>query len=107
MQERKFERALSEAEAAKSLAPFDAWMIGDLSNILLASGKPMEAVEWAEFAAARDQTNAAWYNFMKGWALEVAGKPEEALVALNAGMSFTGSHHFLKAIVLVRLGRDG
>ena len=41
------------------------------------------------------------------WALEVAGRPEESLAALNAGMLFAGFDHFVKAIVLVRLGRAG
>ena len=107
LQKGKFDQALTDAETARNLAPYDAFMIGDLSSVLLASGKPMEAVEWLEFAATRDPANAAYYNGLKGWALEVAGKPEESLAALNAGMLFAGFDHFYKAIVLVRLGRQG
>ncbi len=107
LQKGKFDQALTDAETARNLAPYDAFMIGDLSSVLLASGKPMEAVEWLDFAATRDPANAAYYNGLKGWALEVAGKPEESLAALNAGMLFAGFDHFYKAIVLVRLGRQG
>ena len=107
LQDGKFDRALTEAETARSLAPYDAFMIGDLSSVLIWSGRPMQAVEWIEFSAARDPANASFYNGMKGWALEVAGRPEESLAALNAGMLFAGFDHFYKAIDLVRLGRDG
>jgi len=107
LQDGRFDRALTEAETARSLAPYDAFMIGDLSSVLIWSGRPMQAVEWIEFSAARDPANASYYNGMKGWALEVAGKPEESLAALNAGMLFAGFDHFYKAIDLVRLGRDG
>ena len=72
LQKGKFDQALTDAETARNLAPYDAFMIGDLSSVLLASGKPMEAVEWLEFAATRDSANAAYYNGLKGWALEVA-----------------------------------
>jgi TolB-like protein/class 3 adenylate cyclase len=106
LQKGKFDQALTDAETARNLAPYDAFMIGDLSSVLLMSGKPMQAVEWLEFAATRDPANAAYYNGLKGWALEVAGKPEESLASLNAGMLFAGFDHFYKAIVLVRLGRD-
>ena len=107
MQEGLFDRALTEAEKARSLAPYDAFMVGDLSIILLASGKPMQAVEWTEFAAARDPAGADYYRGIKGWALEVAGKPEESLAAMNAGSLFGGLEHFVKAIDLERLSRDG
>jgi TolB-like protein/class 3 adenylate cyclase len=107
LQKGKFDQALTDAETARNLAPYDAFMIGDLSSVLLASGKPMQAVEWLEFAATRDPANAAYYNGLKGWALEVAGKPEESLAALKAGMLFAGLDRFVRAIVLVRLGRDG
>jgi TolB-like protein/class 3 adenylate cyclase len=106
LQKGKFDQALTDAETARNLAPYDAFMIGDLSSVLLMSGKPMQAVEWLEFAATRDPANAAYYNGLKGWALEVAGKPEESLASLNAGMLFAGFDHFYKAIVPVRLGRD-
>ena len=107
MQEGKFDLAVTEAEKARSLAPYDAWMVGDLSSILLASGKPMQAVEWTEFAAARDPAGAAYDRGLKGWALEVAGKPEESLAAMNAGMLYGGLDHFIRAIDLERLSRDG
>jgi hypothetical protein len=50
----------------------------------------MQAVKGLEFASTRDPANAAYYNGVKGWALEVAGRPEESLAALNAGMLFAG-----------------
>jgi adenylate cyclase len=103
--ERKFDQALKEAETAKSLAPYDAFMIGDLCTVLYASGRPMQAVEWADTARARDPANAAYYNGVKGWALEIAGKPQESLAALDSGMFWGDLFPFVRAIVLVRLNR--
>jgi adenylate cyclase len=103
--ERKFDQALKEAETAKSLAPYDAFMIGDLCTVLYASGRPMQAVEWADTARARDPANAAYYNGVKGWALEIAGKPQESLAALDSGMTWGDLFPFVRAIVLVRLNR--
>lgn len=102
---RDFDEAIKEAETATALAPNDAWMLADLAWIYVCAGKPMKAVEWYDFAAARDPANAAFYSGLKGNALEIAGKPEELLAALNAGMLFAGFDHFVKAIDLSRLGR--
>ena len=102
---RDFDEAIKEAETATALAPNDAWMLADLAWIYVCAGKPMKAVEWYDFAAARDPANAAFYSGLKGNALEIAGKPEESLAALNAGMLFAGFDHFVKAIDLSRLGR--
>jgi TolB-like protein/class 3 adenylate cyclase len=106
MWDRKFDRALSEAEKARNLAPYDAWVAGDLAYNLFASGRPLQAVEWAEFAVSRDPANAAYYQCNKGWALAVAGRPEDSLEALKTAACIGGLDHFVRAIVLVRLGRD-
>ena len=45
-----FDRALEEAEAAISMAPYDASLIGDLSGVPIMSGKPDKALEWIDLA---------------------------------------------------------
>jgi TolB-like protein/class 3 adenylate cyclase len=106
MTERDFERALAEAETAKRLAPYDAWMNADLSVVLLAAGRPMQAVEELDAAGARDPANAAYYNGLKAWALEIAGRPEESLAASKSGFLYGNMLPLVKAIVFVRLGRS-
>jgi trans-aconitate 2-methyltransferase len=106
MQERDFGHAVAEAELARNLAPYDAFMVGDLSSVLMASGEPIRAIEWTEFATSRDPSNAAYYNGLKGWALEIAGRPKDSLAALSNAQIYGGMEHLLKAIDLVRLGRD-
>jgi len=103
--ERDFERALTEAETARRLAPYDAWMNGDLSWVFVAAGQPMQAVESAEAAQARDPANAAYYNGIKAWAFEVAGKPQESLASSESGFLYGNLLQLVRAIVLIRLGR--
>ncbi len=69
-QERDFERAVKEAEAAVSLAPYDAFMRGDLGIVLTQAVRPAQAVEWIDAAVVLDPANVGYYNYIKGWALE-------------------------------------
>jgi TolB-like protein len=102
--ERDFDRALREAETAISLAPFDAFLIGDLSQVPIMSGAPGKALEWIEFAANRDPNSARSLSYNRGWALRVLGKAEESLAAYKqADMSVDTPLNI--AIDLVRLGR--
>jgi adenylate cyclase len=103
--ERDFDRALTEAETAKRLAPYDAWMNADLSAVLFSAGRPMQAVESLTGAQARDPANAAYYNGLKAWALEIAGKPQESLAASQSGFLYGNFLPLVRAIVLIRLGR--
>jgi TolB-like protein/class 3 adenylate cyclase/Tfp pilus assembly protein PilF len=105
LRERDFERAVREAEAAIALAPYDAFLIGDLGNILISAGRPAQAIEWLDAAAAKDPANAPYYAVTRGWALTVVGKNEESLVTLrDAAMNWVNTP-ILRAIDLVRLGR--
>jgi adenylate cyclase len=106
--ERKFDKALNEAEAAIELSPYDVYMLAGLSQIPVMAGKPAEALEWIDRAALLD-TNpqiSQEVAFYRGWALTVEGKLEEALAALDKDQR--GDDVFtplVQAIVLNRLGR--
>jgi adenylate cyclase len=107
--ERKFERALSEAETAIELSPYDVYMLAGLSQIPIMAGRPAEALEWIDRAALLD-TNpqiSQEVAFYRGWALAVEGKLDEALTALESDRR--GNDVFtplMQAIVLNRLGRS-
>jgi adenylate cyclase len=102
--ERKFDLALKETDMAVSLAPYDAFMIGDLSNVLIMSGRPTQALEWSDKAIAGDPANKGYYLFYKGWAYTVLGDAEKAIDALKNGLQWLNTPGLL-AINYVRLHR--
>ncbi|KQV66203.1 adenylate/guanylate cyclase domain-containing protein [Rhizobium sp. Root1220] len=105
--ERKFADALIEADAAINLSPYDAEMLGALSQVLIAAGKPAQALEWIDRAEARQAANPQILQelaFYRGWALVVEGKFEESLVALKVDQTDFFSP-LMQAIALNRLGR--
>jgi adenylate cyclase len=102
--EHDFDRASAEAETAISLAPYDAFVIGHLSQVALMAGSPGKALDWIDFAAKHDPNAAKSLNYIRGWALRVLGKPEDALGAHEqSDMSWDTLLHV--AIDLVRVGR--
>src|SRR5262249_14311130 len=105
-QERDFARAVSEANAAASLAPYDAFLLGDLSNVLIKAGQPDQAIDWASRAVINDPAMAWYYHGNTGWAYETQGKYEESLAALKLSKSDVFiSFPLLMAIDLVNLNR--
>jgi adenylate cyclase len=86
-QERDFTRAASEANAAVLLAPYDAFLLGDLSQVLIMAGQPDQAIDWASRATTNDPAMAWYYHGNRGWAYESQGKYEESLAALKLSRS--------------------
>jgi adenylate cyclase len=105
-QERDFVRALSEADSAIALAPYDALLLGDLSQVLIMSGRPQQAIEWASKAVINDPAMAWFYHGSQGWAYESQGKYEESLAALKMSkMDVFIQYPLLVVIDLVNLNR--
>jgi adenylate cyclase len=105
-QERDFARAVNEANAAASLAPYDAFLLGDLSQILIMAGQPDQAIDWASRATTNDPAMAWYYHGNRGWAYETQGKYEESLAALKLSRSDILIYiPLLMVIDLVNLGR--
>ena len=105
-QERDFARAVSEANAAASLAPYDAFLLGDLSQVLVMAGQPDQAIDWASRAAINDPAMAWSYHGNRGWAYETQGKYEKSLTALKLSRSDILIYiPLLMVIDLVNLGR--
>ncbi|MEK1891110.1 MAG: winged helix-turn-helix domain-containing protein [Phyllobacterium sp.] len=104
-QERDFAGAVREAQAAISLAPNDARMFGDLSEVLTMAGNPLQAIEILNKAIALDPRSNSNLHLSKAWALQVAGKPAES-VAVYESQSFAAPMAYLTmAISLARVGR--
>jgi len=105
-QERDFARAVSEANTAASLAPYDAFLLGDLSQVLIMAGQPDQAIDWASRATTNDPAMAWYYHGNIGWAHETQGKYEESLAALRLSRTDILIYiPLLMVIDLVNLGR--
>ena len=105
-QERDFKGALREAEFAISMAPNDARMFGDLSEVLTMAGKPSQAVEILDKAISLDPRSNSNLHLSKAWALQVAGKPAESAAIFESQIFASPMAHLTMAISLARVGRD-
>jgi TolB-like protein len=104
VRKRDFDGALSAADKAVALAPYDTFMLSSLMMVLVQAGRLDQALQWAEQVAARDPALGWFYNHRRGWAYLVLGKFAEAVEAL-AGTTFNDAH-LLLAIAYARLGRS-
>ncbi|MGA8468362.1 MAG: tetratricopeptide repeat protein, partial [Pseudolabrys sp.] len=103
VQEKDFDGALAAADKTVALAPYDAWMLSRLMMVLVQVGRPDQALQWADQAAARDPALGWFYNYGRGWAHLVLGRFGEAVDALT--QTEFNDAHLLLAIAYVRLGR--
>ena len=104
VQEKDFDGALAAADKTVALAPYDAWMLSRLMMVLVQVGRPDQALQWADRAAARDPALGWAYNYARGWAYLVLGRFGEAVDVLT--QTEFNDAHLLLAIAYVRLGRS-
>ena len=103
VQEKDFDGALAAANKTVALAPYDTFMLSRLMMVLVQVGRPDQALQWADQAAARDPALGWFYNYGRGWAHLVLGRFGEAVDALT--QTEFNDAHLLLAIAYVRLGR--
>src|SRR5262245_30894512 len=103
VQEKDFDGALAAADKTVALAPYDAWMLSRLMMVLVQVGRPDQALQWADLAAARDPALGWAYNYGRGWAHLVLARFGEAVDALT--QTKFNDAHLLLAIAYVRLDR--
>ena len=103
VQEKDFDGALAAADKTVALAPYDTFMLSRLMMVLVQVGRPDQALQWADQAAARDPALGWSYNYGRGWAHLVLGRFGEAVDALT--QTEFNDAHLLLAIAYVRLGR--
>ena len=104
VQERDFDGALAAANKTVALAPYDTFMLSRLMMVLVQVGRPDQALQWADQAAARDPALGWAYNYGRGWAYLVLGRFGEAVDVLT--QTEFNDAHLLLAIAYVRLGRS-
>jgi adenylate cyclase len=103
VQEKDFDGARTAANKTVALAPYDTFMLSRLMMVLVQVGRPDQALQWADQAAARDPALGWSYNYGRGWAHLVLGRFGEAVDALT--QTEFNDAHLLLAIGYVRLGR--
>jgi adenylate cyclase len=103
--ERDFSRALNEADTAIALAPYDAFVLSNLAQIAIMSGKLDKGLEWNDFARAHDPNGLKQQNYTKGWALRILGKYEDSVATFKQSFYPDGDTPLQIAVGLVRLGR--
>jgi TolB-like protein/Flp pilus assembly protein TadD len=101
--EREFDGALAAADKTVAMAPNDTFMLSRLMMVLVQVGRPDQALQWADQAAARDPALGWCYNYGRGWAYLVLGRFGEAVDALT--QTEFNDAHLLLAIAYVRLSR--
>jgi adenylate cyclase len=100
-----FSRALNEADTAIALAPYDASLIANLSQLLMIAGRPEKGLEWTNFAREHDPNGLKQQNYNKGLALRLLGKYDDSIAAFRQSFYPDGDAPLHLAVALVRLGR--
>ena len=99
-----FRGSVKEAEIAASMAPNDAFLLGDCSNFHLYAGNYDKAITWSDFAIKNDPAMVSFYALNKGWAQSAAERYEESRETLReAGDGFIPTP-LLRAVNAVHLG---
>ena len=88
-----------------ALAPYDAFLAGQLATVLILSGKPDQGIEWTERAIAGGPTNRPHLNYRLGLAYSLKGDSERSIAALKESPEWPDIV-LLTAIGYLRLGRQ-
>jgi TolB-like protein/class 3 adenylate cyclase len=100
--EEDFDRSVAEAEATIEMVPYDGLSRSILAGNLANAGKTDQAIEWAEEAIRRAPNSPDGWQGNLAWAYYMAGRPEDALAALQKVAKPYGD---MLAAVYARLGR--
>ena len=100
-----FRNSMNSAEAAISLAPRDAFMYADLSQMPIWAGQPDKALEWANFALKSEPDLGPLVYPNIGWAHLLQGDYRGAIAVLKDQTGYSDwVSPCLRAIARVRLG---
>ena len=104
-QERKPTRALAEARRAVDLAPYDAFMLSALAQMLVEGGETDQSRQWLE-QGARLAPGLTWlHNQTWGNLLRLEGDYAGSVSQYDQSGRLPFYHQLVRAISLVRLGR--
>lgn len=107
MREGDFDRAVAAANATAALAPYDAFIITDLVEVLVPAGRYEQALEHLAIGDARSPADAGYRHALRGWIYRLTGDHEAAVREYRAAGELWPNQRLQFAVALVRLGLLG
>ncbi len=105
MQRGDFERAVKEAEIATAIAPYDARMLRQLTEVLTAAGRYKTALDWLATAESREPGRTEMYHQMRGNLYRLMKKYGDLIREYALAGPLMPYPRLSLAIVHVRLGQ--
>jgi adenylate cyclase len=105
MRRGEFDAAVREAELTVALAPYDARMLRNLTDVLVADGRYEMALDWLARAEPREPGRASEYPIQRALVYRLMGRYEDSLREYASVDGMRAYPELSRAIVLVRLGR--
>jgi adenylate cyclase len=105
MQRGAFDDAVAEAERTIAIAPYDARVLRNLTDVLIADGRYEMALDWLARAEPREPGRADEYTLQRALVFRLMGRNEEALRAYASVEGARAYPQLSRAIALVHLGR--
>ncbi len=105
MQRGAFDDAVAEAERTIAIAPYDARVLRQLTDVLVADGRYDMALDWLARAEPREPSKASEYTLQRALIYRLMGRYEDALHEYASVEGMRTYPQLSRAIALVRLGR--
>jgi TolB-like protein/DNA-binding winged helix-turn-helix (wHTH) protein len=105
MQRGAFDDAVKEAERTIAIAPYDARVLRNLTDVLIADGRYEMALDWLARAEPREPGREDEYVLQRALIYRLMGRYEDSLREYDTVEDPMAYPQFSRAIVLVRLGR--
>jgi len=105
MQRGAFDDAVAEAERTIEIAPYDARVLRNLTDVLVADGRYDMALDWLARAEPREPNRADEYPIQRALIYRLMGRYEDALREYARVDGMRTYPQLSRAIALVRLGR--
>lgn len=105
MREGDWGRVLHEVEVTTALAPYDAFLITDLAELLAPAGAYDRALANIDFGAARNPADADYQHALRAWVYRLQGRLVDSVRETQAAHLLAPYQRLQYAITLVRLNR--
>ena len=105
MQQGAFDDAVAEAERTIAIAPYDARVLRNLTDVLVADGRYEMALDWLARAEPREPNRADEYTLQRALVYRLTGRYEDALREYASVEGARAYPQLSRAIALVQLGR--
>lgn len=105
MRRGQYDEAVEAAERAVEMAPYDARVLRNLTEVLAAAGRYDMALDWLATAEVREPGREATYHRFRGYLYRLMGRYEESIEQYLAAGEMVPYQYLSMAVSYVRLGR--